>query len=277
MMANATILPKSGGLPAAAPAHVLAVDAGQAGCYYPGILNGVDNVLAGVLSIPLYSGGTSPVGVMPAWGQSLSSTVLNYVVIPGVNDTPSIAPVLYVGPNSVSLQALSYAHDYSGVGTLDRIAARALETYYVAAQMLSWFNAIDPNATTCVTKSWGAKQACGPKKGHGAGLTEAPRGALAHWIKVGVGKNHPKYNKLKRKVHRYQIITPTAWNISPKDHNGAEGPMEKCIINTPLVSETEPLEILRVIHSFDPCCACTVHLTNVKKEKVFKATLEALI
>lgn len=261
-MSNARGLTTPGG--PATPGEVLAVQAGGAYAYYPGILNDVDVTVSGLFAIP---GGS--IGVFPAYGTNLAAhlTFLQ-TAIPG-------SPALYLPPNAFSPAVLAnlFAYDYSGGAVLDRIAARALETYFVGMQMLSWFNALNPAQATCVTKTFGRKAKCAPTKGKGAGLTEAPRGALGHWIKIG--------NKTKRswknKVHRYQIITPTAWNISPKDHNAAPGPMEQCVLNTPLVSEAEPLEVLRVIHSFDPCCACTVHLTNAKKEKVFKATLEALM
>jgi Ni,Fe-hydrogenase I large subunit len=178
------------------------------------------------------------------------------------------AGVFYLPPNAVSPAALANAFyaDYQGDATLDRIAARTLETYFVAGKMLSWFNQINPANPSNVTKyfSWeGKDNKTAPLYGKAAGLTEAPRGALGHWIVIGKGKRYKtnqgttKWRKWRGKISNYQIITPTAWNISPKDANdgtektlGLEGPIERCLLNTPLVDEKEPLEILRVIHSF---------------------------
>jgi Ni,Fe-hydrogenase I large subunit len=151
-------------------------------------------------------------------------------------------------------------------------------------QMLNWFNAIDKDEPSNKTLyfDWnnnGSADKKVPKKAKGAGLTEAPRGALGHWIRIGKGRqlkvaNLKKWKKFRGKVATYQIITPTAWNISPKDHNDAPGPAEYAMMGTPLVAEAEPIEVLRVIHSFDFCCACTVHVLNAKKEKVFEATID---
>ncbi len=287
MMSNADALPKSGGMPAPTAAHVLAVQGGTAGVYAPGILGAVDSVLGttGLLG-PGMKG--SPIGVFPGVGANLTGHVVSTLganVQNGAVVTGSLGdPVFYLPAGSVSGALLNnqYAYDYSGIGTLDRIAARALETYFVGAQMLSWFNSINPSQPSNTPKVFKGGL-CLPVSGGGAGLTEAPRGALGHWVRIGKGKKNGTtkqrrdYKNYHHRVSYYQIITPTAWNISPKDHLNVSGPMEKCIENTPLVSESEPIEILRVIHSFDPCCACTVHVMNVKKEKVFEATMEAMI
>jgi hydrogenase large subunit len=165
-----------------------------------------------------------------------------------------------------------------GDGVLDRVAARALETYFVGAQMLSWFNQLDPTkkSNKTILYTWGsAAPKTAPIKAKGAGLTEAPRGALGHWITVGKPKSHADYKAFRGKVNTYQIITPTAWNISPKDHNDAMGPGERAVWGTPVADATQPIEILRVIHSFDYCCACTVHVMDAdKKEEVFKGRLD---
>jgi hydrogenase large subunit len=88
-----------------------------------------------------------------------------------------------------------------------------------------------------------------PKKAQGVGLTEAPRGALAHFI---VMENN--------RVKNYQMVVPTTWNASPRDENGNLSPYESALIGTPVHDANQPLEILRTIHSFDPCLACAVHL-----------------
>jgi hypothetical protein len=273
LMSNAAYLTNPGG-PAIA-AEVLAVDAGAAGAYYPGMLNDVDKTLEGVLSISSILPGNG-IGVLPGWGTNLTGhlTFLQ-TAVPG-------SPVFYLPPSAVSPLAFSdgFGNDYYGDATLDRIACRALETYFVGAQMLDWFNQIDPSEPSNRTLKfdWGtAVLHDQPKnKSKGAGLTEAPRGALGHWIKIGKPKSSAKYTAFKGKVSNYQIITPTTWNINPKDHLGNHGPAEFCMLGTPVVSDGEPIEVLRVVHSFDFCCACTVHVFNAKKEKKFEAMLEAL-
>lgn len=88
-----------------------------------------------------------------------------------------------------------------------------------------------------------------PAAGSGIGLTEAPRGALGHWVTISGGK-----------LARYQVLTPTCWNASPRDDRGIAGPIEQALLGTPVMDPTRPIEALRVIHSFDPCLSCAVHV-----------------
>jgi hydrogenase large subunit len=88
-----------------------------------------------------------------------------------------------------------------------------------------------------------------PSEAKGVGFTEAPRGSLAHWIKIKDGK-----------TENYQQVVPTTWNASPRDPDGQRSAYESTLIGTPVADEKLPLEILRTIHSFDPCLACSVHL-----------------
>jgi Ni,Fe-hydrogenase I large subunit len=259
MVSNASVI--NGG-PATA-GQVVLVDQGKVGLYYPGMLSDVDSVLGAV-------------GVMPAWGANLTGHLAwAQTVIPG-------SPVFYLPPNAVHVGAVTnaFGNDYCGDATLDRIACRALETYYVGMQMMGWFSKLDPAQPSNkeLSFAWGtARTMKMPKnKAKGAGLTEAPRGALGHWIKIGKPNKSAAFKQFRGKVSGYQIITPTTWNINPKDHNDVPGPAEQAILGTPVVADAEPIEVLRVVHSFDFCCACTVHVFNAKKEKKFKGTLEAL-
>jgi hydrogenase large subunit len=88
-----------------------------------------------------------------------------------------------------------------------------------------------------------------PSEAQGVGLTEAPRGALAHWIKIKDGE-----------IDNYQLVVPTTWNGSPRDARGQRSSFEASLIGTPVKDPDQPLEILRTVHSFDPCIACAVHL-----------------
>jgi len=101
-----------------------------------------------------------------------------------------------------------------------------------------------------------------PSTASGIGLTEAPRGALGHWLQTSSGQ-----------VSSYQIITPTCWNASPEDDASQMGPLEKALMDTPVKDLKEPVEVLRVIHSFDPCLSCAVHVSRPKE----KANVQVIV
>lgn len=90
------------------------------------------------------------------------------------------------------------------------------------------------------------------ENGEGYGLVEAPRGALGHWVKIKDAK-----------IQKYQIITPTAWNASPRDVSGFRGPCEEAIVGTEIKDPANPVEVDHIIRSFDPCLVCTVHTVNI--------------
>jgi Ni,Fe-hydrogenase I large subunit len=136
--------------------------------------------------------------------------------------------------------------------TLGRVAARAIETQYVAELMGGWLDSLAKNINAgnvvcCNTSKW--SPTTWPVTAAGLGRTEAPRGALAHWFTLGSGK-----------INTYQAIVATTWNGSPRDATGNRGPFEQALVGLPVVDTTRPLEVLRVIHSFDPCMACAVHV-----------------
>jgi hydrogenase large subunit len=130
----------------------------------------------------------------------------------------------------------------NGISAMDRIVARAHETKLLADAMDGWLDELQPGAQ-------GMAQAVLPQQAVGAGLTEAPRGGLGHWIAID-----------NRTVDRYQVVTPTNWNTSPRDDNHVPGPLEAGLIGTPVADLDHPLEVVRVAHSFDPCLACAVHV-----------------
>ena len=131
-----------------------------------------------------------------------------------------------------------------GISAIDRIVARALETEKVANAMDGWLNELVPGGSVYTYKAT-------PTTGTGVGLTEAPRGALGHWARIG-----------SRKLSTYQIVTPTGWNASPLDDNGLHGAMEQALVGTPVGDLQNPIEVLRVVHSFDPCLSCSVHMVR---------------
>lgn len=133
--------------------------------------------------------------------------------------------------------------DYrSGISVMDRHMARALEALKVAQAMQTWMTQLVDGATSYTNNT-------PPAAGTGIGLTEAPRGAIGHWLTIAASR-----------ISRYQVITPTCWNCSPRSDNGVRGPMEQALIGTPVLDEREPVEVLRVVHSYDPCMSCSVHV-----------------
>jgi hydrogenase large subunit len=154
------------------------------------------------------------------------------------------APRLFEKPFEVGPLARMWINgDYrNGISVMDRHAARAHEALKVAETMDSWLNELNAGQTAY-------DDAFDQYSGVGAGMSEAPRGALGHWIQVVEGK-----------IAHYQVITPTCWNASPRDNQGVPGPMEQALIGIPIENPDQPIEALRVIHSFDPCLSCAVHI-----------------
>jgi hydrogenase large subunit len=125
-----------------------------------------------------------------------------------------------------------------------RHAARALETKVVADAMAEWVVQLRPGEPIAVEYEI-------PEKAKGAGMADAPRGAVGHWIRIEGGR-----------IGHYQLVVPTTWNASPRDAAGNPGPMEQALIDTPIADEENPFEIVRIVRSFDPCLACSVHAVD---------------
>ena len=102
-----------------------------------------------------------------------------------------------------------------------------------------------------------------PKECKGVGLCEAPRGALSHWCVIKEGK-----------IANWQAVVPTTWNACPRDANGQHGAFEASLLGTPIIDPKKPLEILRTIHSFDPCLACASHLFDPEGKEITKVESE---
>ncbi len=144
--------------------------------------------------------------------------------------------------------------------TLGRIAARAIETLVLVEKMGSWVDALADNMGRHDLRihdndkwdpsSW-------PRDCTGAGFHEAPRGALGHWVHIKDGT-----------IANYLCIVPSTWNAGPRDAGGARGPYEAALLGTPVANPEQPLEILRTVHSFDPCMACGVHVVDATGHEV---------
>jgi len=138
--------------------------------------------------------------------------------------------------------------------TLGRTAARALEADWAADKMRYFMDKLMANikagdSNTANVDNW--EPSTWPKEAKGVGFTEAPRGALGHWIRIK-----------DTRIENYQCVVPTTWNGSPRDDQGNIGAFEAALMNTKVERADEPVEILRTLHSFDPCLACSTHVMS---------------
>ena len=142
--------------------------------------------------------------------------------------------------------------------TIGRTAGRAIETSMMVDVMEEWVDELAANAAKGDLSTWTEfdfdKVSVDTQ---GMGLAEAPRGALGHWVKIANGK-----------VTNYQAVVPSTWNAGPRDANGQLGAYEASLIGTKVADPEQPLEIIRTIHSFDPCIACAVHVLNTKGKEL---------
>jgi quinone-reactive Ni/Fe-hydrogenase large subunit len=142
--------------------------------------------------------------------------------------------------------------------TVGRTAARAIETSLMSDAMMEWVDELAANAASGDLSTWTEfdfdKVAADTK---GMGLAEAPRGSLGHWVKIKDGK-----------VTNYQAVVPSTWNAGPRGPHGEVGAYEAAVIGTIVADPEQPLEIIRTVHSFDPCIACAVHVVDTKGKEL---------
>ncbi|MCP4041991.1 MAG: nickel-dependent hydrogenase large subunit, partial [Gammaproteobacteria bacterium] len=146
--------------------------------------------------------------------------------------------------------------------TLGRTAARTLETKIIADSMQGWYDQLMANIKAGDVRTFNEAQwepSGWPKVAKGVGYTEAPRGALAHWIVIE-----------DQKIANYQAVVPSTWNAGPRDPMGRSGAYEAALAGHALHDPQQPLEILRTIHSFDPCIACAVHLVDPEGKELIQ-------
>ena len=186
----------------------------------------------------------------PASGETLPQNPKNdaysWLKAPRYEDMP-----YEVGP----LARMWIEGDYQkGISVMDRHVARALEALKVAQAMKTWLTELNPVGPVY-------NQPTPQTSVSGIGLTEAPRGALGHWLNVGADG----------RLAHYQVISPTTWNCCPRDNSGVHGPLEEALLGTPVENPDQPIEVMRIIHSLDPCLDCATHLIRPEKEtKVFR-------
>lgn len=145
-------------------------------------------------------------------------------------------------------------------GAVARHLARAQETLLVIEAMYRWLNELEEllSGKSGRPAIHDALHWDPPAQAQGVAVNEAPRGALGHWVKID-----------EHKIKNYQLVVPTTWNVSPRDDKGMAGPLEQALIGL-TVDPNNPVNIVRVIRSFDPCLACAVHLIDAKGEKIVR-------
>lgn len=149
--------------------------------------------------------------------------------------------------------------------TLGRTAARGLETRLTVRWLKEFYDELVGNLkngdfATFTREKWDPET--WPAEAEGVGLSEAPRGALAHWIRIK-----------ERKIENYQLVVPSTWNASPRDASGKRSAYEESLLDTPVANDEQPLEIIRTIHSFDPCLACAVHVYDPDGKQIHQVTV----
>jgi hydrogenase large subunit len=150
--------------------------------------------------------------------------------------------------------------------TLGRTAARGLDASLAMIWLKEFFGELMERVKIRETSTFNGEHwepKSWPKDAEGVGLVEAPRGALAHWIKIHDGA-----------IANYQLVVPTTWNGSPRDAKGQRSSFEASLIGTPVAKIDQPVEILRTIHSFDPCLACAVHLYDPQGRHLAQVSFE---
>ena len=147
--------------------------------------------------------------------------------------------------------------------TLGRVAARALETQLLASRLVGWIEQLGDNLASGNVRihngeKWNPNS--WPKTAQGFGFFEAPRGSLGHWVEIE-----------DQAIKNYQAVVPSTWNAGPRDARGQRGPYESALLETPIAEPDRPLELLRTIHSFDPCLACAVHVVDARGHMLARA------
>lgn len=149
--------------------------------------------------------------------------------------------------------------------TMGRVLARGVETQLAAQRALEVLDSLHQNIANGDTEVFDGSKwdpSTWPRTARGVGFHGAPRGALSHWVNIEDGK-----------ISNYQAVVPTTWNAGPRDAAGQPGPYEASLVGTPVADPRQPLEILRTLHSFDPCMACAAHLLDEDGNELFEVTV----
>jgi len=150
--------------------------------------------------------------------------------------------------------------------TLGRTGARGIDCLITAQQLPVWLQQLEENIAKGDIRIHAQDKwdpSTWPAEASGYGWHEAPRGALGHWIKIK-----------DKQILNYQAVVPSTWNASPRYHKGQRGPYEEALIGTPIADPNRPVEILRTIHSFDPCLACAVHVLDATGNELVRVKVK---
>ena len=174
------------------------------------------------------------------------------MVVGYVKDSPIIKPYMQRFMQKTDMELMDFST------TVGRNAARAVESQICCDYIFDFVSKLIENIKYYDEETWTKYvfEAL-PKAGKGSGIYEVPRGMLSHFVRIEDAK-----------IANYQAVVPTTWNASPKDANGARGPYEESLIGLKLADPSSPLEVLRVVHSFDPCLACAVHIIDIKGNEI---------
>jgi len=173
--------------------------------------------------------------------------------------------VSYVGGNKEIKATVDGALKKLEVGpealfsTLGRIAARGIKCLVNAKRAEKWTMDLIEAVKKGETKTFTPYKLDETVNGQGFGLNDVARGSLGHWVNIEKGK-----------IKNYQQVVPSTWNLGPMDAKGQKGPVENALIGTPVADPKKPLEVLRTVHSFDPCIACAVHVIDPQTNEVYK-------
>ena len=140
--------------------------------------------------------------------------------------------------------------------TLGRTAARGIETLVIGRQADVWFRQLQDNLAKGDNKI--VENCEVPADGQGAGFVSAPRGGLSHWLRIEDGK-----------IGNFQLVVPSTWNLGPRCANNKRSAVEEALVGTPIADPKRPVEILRTVHSFDPCIACGVHVIDGRTNEAY--------
>jgi len=162
-----------------------------------------------------------------------------------------IKPIVESVINKLGIEA---KHLFS---TLGRTAARGIETIAIGRATQGWVLELVENLKKGDTKTYQPWEM--PDSGMGVGLNDVARGSLGHWIEIE-----------NKKIKNYQYVVPSTWNLGPRCEKGKLSPVEEALIGTPIADPKKPLEVLRTVHSFDPCIACGVHIIDPDSNEVYK-------
>ncbi|MBI5571681.1 MAG: nickel-dependent hydrogenase large subunit [Desulfomonile tiedjei] len=173
--------------------------------------------------------------------------------------------VSYVGGNKEIKETVDGVLKKLGVGpealfsTVGRIGARAIKCLVNAKRAEKWTMDLIENIKQGDTRTFAKYKLDESSNGMGMGLNDVARGSLGHWVNIEKGK-----------IKNYQQVVPSTWNLGPTSANGKKGPVENALIGTPVADPKKPLEVLRTVHSFDPCIACAVHVIDPQTNEVYK-------